>query len=404
MTHSKNNHSQVSIVSEKLAAIRNRHFDVVVIGAGPAGSLAGIHLMQQDIGRRVLLIDKATFPRDKTCGCCINHAALRELEVIGAEAMVECAGGPNINDVQLYFKRQRTRIELHRTKALSRGLLDSKLTGEFTRHGGIFLDGVAGQVEESEADNERLVTLRSSTESITISTDAVVIATGLKHQSGLKGESWYQPQVASNARIGLATRTFRNADRFKPNRLHMGIAKHGYVGLVHLEDGSLDIAAAVDANFVKHEGGPQAAMNSLLFGSDMPTLDVAAEDLRFTGTPLLTQRQEYVAGEGVYLAGDAAGYVEPFTGEGIGWAMASGRTVADVVDKVLSGQLTHQAAAQMWNDEYRRMLGGRQGVCRWVATALRHPLWVRTAISMLRIAPPIARPFTRRISRPYITT
>jgi flavin-dependent dehydrogenase len=57
--------------------------DVAVVGAGPAGTAAAITLAR--LGRTVLLIDKATFPRDKCCGDGLTTAALRLLEDLGLD-------------------------------------------------------------------------------------------------------------------------------------------------------------------------------------------------------------------------------------------------------------------------------------------------------------------------------
>ena len=55
------------------SAAADRHWDGVVIGAGPAGSAAAIWLARA--GRRVLLVDRATMPREKVCGCCLSPTA-----------------------------------------------------------------------------------------------------------------------------------------------------------------------------------------------------------------------------------------------------------------------------------------------------------------------------------------
>ena len=52
-------------------------WDAVVVGAGPAGSMAALGLARA--GAAVLLVDRATFPRPKVCGCCLNGAALAAL-------------------------------------------------------------------------------------------------------------------------------------------------------------------------------------------------------------------------------------------------------------------------------------------------------------------------------------
>src|SRR5215469_11225756 len=57
--------------------------DVAIVGAGPAGSAAAIVLCR--LGRQVVLIDKATFPRDKCCGDGLTTAALRRLQALGLD-------------------------------------------------------------------------------------------------------------------------------------------------------------------------------------------------------------------------------------------------------------------------------------------------------------------------------
>ena len=64
-------------------------WDALVIGAGPAGSVTARELARR--GRRVLLVDRATFPRSKVCGGCLNGAAIRTLERLGLGRVLEGA-------------------------------------------------------------------------------------------------------------------------------------------------------------------------------------------------------------------------------------------------------------------------------------------------------------------------
>ena len=78
------------ITAEEAAA---RSWDAVVVGAGPAGSVAARELARRGVS--VLLVDKATFPRAKVCGCCLNAAALDTLAKIGlADLPRRCGAVP----------------------------------------------------------------------------------------------------------------------------------------------------------------------------------------------------------------------------------------------------------------------------------------------------------------------
>ena len=72
---------------------------VAVIGAGPAGAFLALHLARA--GVEVLLIDRASFPRWKVCGCCLSGAALETLRSVGLGELVENGGGVPLSQVCL---------------------------------------------------------------------------------------------------------------------------------------------------------------------------------------------------------------------------------------------------------------------------------------------------------------
>jgi len=74
-----------------LRGVVRRRWDVVVIGAGPAGAVAARQLALRRFD--VLLVDKSQFPRDKVCGCCVNAAAITALRRAGLGAHFDRTGG-----------------------------------------------------------------------------------------------------------------------------------------------------------------------------------------------------------------------------------------------------------------------------------------------------------------------
>ncbi len=85
------------------------------------------------------------------------------------------------------------------------------------------------------------------------------------------------------------------------------------------------------------------------------------------------------------MLGDAAGYVEPITGEGIAWALASARAIAPLALQAIERWHPRQGLA--WSDTHRRLVLHRQLVCRASAIVLRQPWLTRLAFEVLSRAP-----------------
>ncbi len=117
--------------------------DVLIAGAGPAGSLAAIHLARA--GARVLMVDRATFPRDKLCGDTLNPGAMRVLERVGLRAAIEAVSQPlegmlltGTGGVQVRGTYGRGLL----ARALTRRVLDQRLVEAAVAAGVQFQDGV----------------------------------------------------------------------------------------------------------------------------------------------------------------------------------------------------------------------------------------------------------------------
>jgi flavin-dependent dehydrogenase len=104
-----------------------------------------------------------------------------------------------------------------------------------------------------------------------------------------------------------------------------------------------------------------------------------------------------VAAKRLLLLGDAAGYVEPFTGEGMTWAMLAAVSVAPLAREWLrpraDGNFPFRAFVDSWSREHRLLVARRQRDCRVLACLLRHPAAVRSALRVISRVPGIAKPF-----------
>jgi flavin-dependent dehydrogenase len=377
-----------SRTAELTADLSSRLWEVVVVGAGPAGAVAARELARQ--GMSVLLVDKSHFPRRKVCGGCLNAAALALLEQIGLGHLPRQLGAKPTRRLCLATGGRQAYLPLTGGAAISREAFDAALVEEAVAAGAKFVPGVTARIGLC-CEGVRHVELSGPTTATTIHAQVVVAATGL---SGLRIEN--EPQLSSapsaKGRIGLGTVLANPPPAFRAETIYMAVGAGGYVGSVVLEDGRLDVAAALDPIALQRAGGPAAAAETIMREAGLCWPEGLAA-LPWQGTPTLTRRPKRVADERLFLIGDAAGYVEPITGEGMLWAILSACAVVPYV-VAAAGAPSHEHA-ESWNRRHRQLLGRRMTVCSMVATLLRRPSWVRGAVGLLSWCPALARPLVR---------
>lgn len=172
----------------------------------------------------------------------------------------------------------------------------------------------------------------------------------------------------------------------------------GYVGTVVLEDGSLDVAAAMNPGWVKACRGPAEAASRLCSeaGQGLDGLDALA----WRGTAPLTGGRARLWAPRIFFLGDAAGYVEPFTGEGMAWAMRSARTATPFAKQALQGW--DERIGLAWEHAYRKEVQSKQWRCRLFATLLKYPSAVSTCIAIANRLPGSLKQTTARFAMPSL--
>ncbi|MDX2197823.1 MAG: NAD(P)/FAD-dependent oxidoreductase [Phycisphaerae bacterium] len=375
-----------------LSRVGREIWDLLVIGSGPAGSIAARQAALR--GARVLLVDRSVFPREKVCGCCIGHAGMRALRSIGLGHVADHLGAPHVEQLQLHVARTVSRIALPAGRALSRSALDSALLAEAVRAGAVFHSGVVATVGRVDGD-VRGFELKNDAESVQATARVVIAADGLASPSTRDCEE-IRVAVAAGARVGVGAR-FVAEGVIAANTIEMHVGREGYLGLVRLEDGSIDAAAALDPIAIQ-SAGVRGCLTAILQGSAGERLTARVAAAEWRGTPPLTRRRTPVAAERLLLIGDAAGYVEPFTGEGMTWAMETAIAAAPIA--LEAAKSWSSATARRWIAEHRRLLAGRQWSCGVIAHLLRMPRAMMLANRLLSVAPALARPVVRHVAGP----
>jgi len=372
-------------------------WDVVVVGAGLAGSLAAHGLARR--GVRVLLVEQRVFPRWKVCGACLSPQALEALEAAGLAALVATQGGLVLGSLELGVAGLVSPIALGSGRVLSRARLDQALLEAAEAAGATVLTGTRAVLAAAAGlAPHREVMLQKGTARRSVSAKVVLIAAGLTHRC-LDGDAEITSSVDPKSRVGAGCVLPAGAAGLPPGVLQMAVGQGGYVGLVRVEGGEINLACAFDPALLRSSGGAAGACQTILKEGGFaqpPGLEGAAWQL----TAALSRRTRPLAGHRLLLLGDAAGYVEPFTGEGMGWALTSSLAALPLV---LRGLEHWDGAIEAdWRRLHHRWVSQRQNFCRALALVLRNPRATWGLSRLARISPSITSSMIGLVQRPTL--
>ena len=367
-------------------------WDAIVIGAGPAGSLAARLLAQT--GARVLLVERKAFPRSKVCGGCLNAHALASLDRAGLTDRVRALGARPIAAVRVCQRSRMAVLALPPGLAVSRAALDTELAAAAGDAGAVFAPETMALVTDEEparADEDfRRVALQPRGAAASIAHARLVLAADGLAQSSLRDCPPLRSVPSRSARLGVGGLAREGAIQVSAGAITMAIGRHGYVGAVEVEGGRINVAAALDADFLKTHGGASGAVSAILAEAGV-SFDPRLESVEWGGTIPLTRRTARPAARRLFVLGDAAGYVEPFTGEGMAWAFAAAEALVPLAVGAIAAW--DDAMAEAWTGMYARRIGREQRWCRGVARVLRSPALVTPIVALLQHQPGLARPW-----------
>jgi flavin-dependent dehydrogenase len=374
------------------SAIRSR-WDVVVIGAGPAGAMAARELAVG--GASVLLVERRGFPREKVCGGCLNGHALAVLRSAGLAELPERSEGVPLRSFRLAVRGRSARLRLPVGVAVSRARFDVELVDAAVEAGVRFLPWTEARVGDMEGGTRR-VYLDGRRADRRIRARLVLAATGLG-LSCLTENSAPRTRVLLGTRVGIGCLVDNGPSDYDGATIHMAVGRAGYVGLVRLADGRLHVAGAIQPRFLREAGGPGSAAGMILGEAGFSPIS-GLKTARWQGTIGLTRRTRPLADTRLFVLGDAAGYVEPFTGEGIAWALAAGRAIGPLALRAV--ERWEPRIAREWETLHARVVGRRQIFCRAAAAVLRRPWMVRAAFELLVRLPTSAGRFVDYLNAP----
>jgi flavin-dependent dehydrogenase len=278
---------------------------------------------------------------------------------------------------------------------VSREAFDSALVRAAIDSGAQFLPNTtAALIPIGRGADRRKLRLRTAGHEHLVEARIVLAAGGLgskldesvEEHDGQSARNW-EP----NSRVGAGVMLASPGPGYQPGTIYMACGEEGYVGQAIVEDGRVDMAAALDPVAVKRAGGAGELAAAILDRTGFPS-HAGLASLPWKGTPHLTRQAPRLGGERLFVLGDAAGYIEPFTGEGMAWALTGAVLVAPLALQACRTGWQPVFLAR-WTATYRRAVTRRQPVCRLTAGMLRRQLTTNLMVRTLGAMPWVARPF-----------
>ena len=362
--------------------------DAVIVGGGPAGASTAIRLARR--GLDVCVIDRSRFPRPKACGEFLSPGATPILEELGVREAVDAAGARRLARVRIVAHGAEVELDFPDDAgappwgySLSRGRLDAILIEAARAAGARVVEGAV--VDEVRVERDRAV-VRARAANGDAPRDAVGIEARLVVGAG-----------GRNCPVARALGVQRRDRRGRFDLLahwsgaepaptttsfcELRVRGNHYVAVAPVESGRWNVNCVVPRSAIRAEPDVQALYRRVV-GSDMPAAagapceEVVASDV----TPLKVTR---ASGDRAILVGDAALFLDPFTGQGIYLALRSAALAAETIVTAFERGRTDGVSLAGYDRAREREFAARRRVSRSLQGVLFRPGPARTLVHAL---------------------
>jgi len=365
-------------------------YDAIIVGAGPAGSSLAARLAKN--GFQVLLADRSAFPRDKACGEYTSPETEKVLARLGLFEAVLRAGArrlpamrvisPSGHSFSMEYAAPGDESSPH-VLATPRRTLDAILVDHARACGAevverahvdgvVMRDGQAAGVMLREAGKTREERAR-----IVVGADGVhsVVVRSLGLAAPLK---W-----PKNLGIVAHYKGHKGLDDWG----EMHVSSRGYAGLAPLSDGLLNVGLVMPLRQAKSSDRGGSAARFEAFARSFPgvarVLDGAERVSKVRGVGPIGARVKRTSGPGYLLVGDAAGFFDPFTGEGVYKALRGAELAAEVATDALERNDLSARSLSLYSAMRRKEFTAKDLVCRLVQLFVDLPPAMNYVVSRL---------------------
>ena len=362
--------------------------DIVIAGAGPAGSTASLFLSKQRIPHFIL--DKSVFPRDKVCGDAISGKASdilhkldpevhRELERT-AEEFLPCNGilfsAPNGKTLEVPFSNDLSKLKYAAGYISKRFHFDNFLFRKLDRDFATVIEGAEIKSVTHIADGIELNYLHEGKNKI-LKCKLLIAAEGDRSLTARALAGYKMSPEHYSAAVRAYYRNVKGMHRQNFIELHFlrGILP-GYFWIFPLPGAEANVGVGIPSHIVSQkkinlkDEMLRIIREHPVFRERFRHAEPVGE-IKGWGLPLGSQ-QRRISGDNFLLAGDAASLIDPFTGEGIGNAMLSGMKAAEQAQRCLEARNFGKDFLRQYDEEVFRYCGSELKLSHRLQKLSRH--------------------------------
>jgi menaquinone-9 beta-reductase len=356
-------------------------YDVGVVGSGPAGAACALRLAR--MGASVALVDEREFPREKLCGEYLNLGTIRELRALGLGEELEGAA-TELHGMRLFVHDEIASFPISPPAwSIARTVLDERLRAAALAAGA---QSLWGRLTNIEVGDTRVALHLRDREGAS----RVIRVRYAVGADGMRSTVAHLCRLTKPPDNTLFAIGGHHPTMSLGTSLEIYISPRGYLALNPLDERSANAVFVMSREHLTHAS--RALRDELARFSDTLTggahvIDSVEFDARRHAIGPLTHRTVRPTHERVLLVGDAAAFLDPFTGQGIYLALTGARLAARAIASALEDPRREREAWQ----EYARALGGavseRELVASMMRAFLRWHLVTRRAARALRRRP-----------------
>lgn len=368
--------------------MKSTQFDVIIVGAGPAGIIAAIQLAKQDLN--ICLLEKSTFPRDKICGDALSVDVLNQLEKIDLnfakrfELLIQKTPSSGVKivapnqqflDIPFYYKGDKKFGYI-----CKRMDFDNFLFQELKQFNNITVVENCKVKDIVINDNEVIVSVDSKLKNQNTKFKSKIIIGADGAQSIVNKKTIQNKVNHKHYSAGLRV-YYKNVTNFhEENFIELHFFKDilpGYLWIFPLPNNEANVGIGMLSSYVSKKKVNLKKTLQRLIKKD-PNLKErfknaeALEKVKGFGLPLGAKKRK-ISDNRVLLLGDAAGLIDPFSGEGIGNAIRSGRVAAEQVKKCFKNNDFSQQININYDKEIYRLMQKEFQISRTLQNLCKYP-------------------------------